>query len=94
MIGDFVIEADSETFDSPAGSLGFDEILVLLNRYRSMVKVAPLAAPQHDYCTPSGRARWPRAARHSQCGPRPVGAQPRPLVLERAASKVAGFTSF
>ena len=56
----------------------------------------PMAAPQLASCAssqgaPGGR---PRAARHSQGGPRPLGSQPRPQVLELAASKVAPFTAF
>ena len=51
--------------------------------------------PQRGSCSnaSSGRA-WPaRAARHSQGGARPVGPQPRPPLLERAASNVAHFTA-
>ena len=60
-----------------------------------MVKVLlpPLAVPQLDSCAFSGRAWWPRAAWHSQCGRQPLGAQPPPQVLELAASKVADFTA-
>ena len=48
---------------------------------------APLAvsAPQLGSCTSSGRAWRPRAARHSQGGPRLLGSRPRPQLLERAA---------
>ena len=46
----------------------------------------PLAVAQLGSC---GRSWWPRAARHSQGGPRPLGPQPWPRVLELAASKVA-----
>ena len=53
-----------------------------------------LAAPRLGSCTPSGRARRPRAARHSQGGPQPLGSQPRPQLLELAASKDAHFTAF
>ena len=53
-----------------------------------------MAAPQLGSCASSGRAWWPRAARHSQGGPRPLGSQPRPQLLERAASKAADFTAF
>ena len=49
----------------------------------------PLAVPQLGSCASSGRSWWPRAARHSQGGPRPPGPQPQPRVLELAASKVA-----
>ena len=62
-----------------------------------MVKVSlpPLAvsAPQLGSRTSSGRACWPRAARHSQGGPRPVGPHPQPQVLELATSKFAHFTA-
>lgn len=51
----------------------------------STVKVAPLAVPQLGSCASSGRAWWPRAARHSQGGPWPLGSWPRPQVVERAA---------
>ena len=62
----------------------------------SMLKaLLPLfALPQPGSCSnaSSGHAWWPRAARHSRGGPRPVGSPPRPPLLERAASKVARFT--
>ena len=53
---------------------------------------APLAVPQLAPCAFSGRAWRLRAARHSQGEPRPLRSQPRPRVLELAASKVAYFT--
>ena len=53
-----------------------------------------LAVPQLGSCTPSGRAWWPRAARHSRGGPRPLGSQPPPQLLALAASKVAYSTAF
>ena len=59
-----------------------------------MFKVQSQCPPQLGSCTLSGRARRPRAARHSQGGPWPLGSQPRPQVLERADSKVAHFTAF
>ena len=51
---------------------------------------APLAAPQLGFCASSGRAWRLWAARHSQEEASPLGAQPLPQVLERAASKAAG----
>ena len=60
-----------------------------------MVKVPSLAAPQLAPCAScSGRALRPRAARHSKGEAQPLRPQPRPQVLERAASKVADFTAF
>ena len=61
---------------------------------------------QHGQSAPLGRAParplhllrallWlPRAARHFQGRPRPLGSQPRPLVLKRASSKVAHSAAF
>merc|ERR1712129_434674 len=69
----------------------------LLLQLSSTAKVVapPLAVRQLGSCSnfSSRRACWPRAARHSQGGPRPLGPQPRPQLLERAASKVADSTS-
>ena len=45
-------------------------------------------------CASSARAWRLWAARHSQSEARPLGSQPRPQLLERAASKVADFTAF
>ena len=59
-----------------------------------MVKVLPLAVPQLAPCAPSGRAWRLWAAQHSRAGPRPLGPQPRPQLLERAVDKVAHFTAF
>ena len=59
-----------------------------------MVKVPPLAVPRLSSCTSSGRAWWLCAARHSQSEAQPVGTQPAPRRLTRAASKVAHFTAF
>ena len=56
--------------------------------------ITSLAAPQLGSCTFSGRAWRLWAARHSQSGSQLLGAQPRPQVLERAASKVADSTAF
>ena len=55
---------------------------------------APLAGPQLGSCASSGRAWRLWAARHSQEEAEPLGAQPRPRVLERAASKAADFSAF
>ena len=55
---------------------------------------APWQRPQLAPCASSGRVWWPRAARHSQGGPRPLGSQPPPQLLERAASKVADSAAF
>ena len=55
---------------------------------------ASLAVPQLGSCSSSGRAWWPRTARHSRGGPRPLGSQPLPQLLKLAASKVAHFTAF
>ena len=54
----------------------------------------PWAVPQLGSCASSGRAsrRW--AARHSQEEAGPLGAQPSPRVLKRAASKAADVTAF
>ena len=48
--------------------------------------------PELGCCASSGRARWPRGARHSQAAEHShgrMGAQPTPQVHTRAASKVA-----
>ena len=55
---------------------------------------APLAVPQLAPCASSGSAWWLCAARHSQSEARPLGSQPPPQLLERAASKVVHFTAF
>ena len=57
---------------------------------------APLGSmvPQLGSCASSGRACRLRAARHSQGGPRSLGSQPRPQLLELATSKAAHFTAF
>ena len=60
----------------------------------SMAKVPTLAAPELDSCTSSERAWRLCAARHSQGEDQPLGAPPRPQLLERAASKVADLTAF
>ena len=60
----------------------------------SMAKVPTLAAPELDSCTSSERAWRLCAARHSQGEAQPLGAPPRPQLLERAASKVADLTAF
>ena len=59
-----------------------------------MVRVPPFAVSQLGSRTSSGRVWRPHAPRHSRGGPRPLGSQPRPQLLERAASKVADFTAF
>ena len=51
-----------------------------------------MAEPQLGSCTSSGPAWRLRAARHSREEASPLGTQPLPRVLERAASKVADFT--
>ena len=55
---------------------------------------ARLAVPQLGSCGSSGRAWRLREARHAQKETDPLGAQPLPLVLERAASEAADFTAF
>ena len=57
----------------------------------SVFKVPPFALAQLGPCTSSGRAWRLWAARHSQGEASPLGAQPPPRLLERAASKVAIF---
>ena len=61
-----------------------------------MVKVLlpALAAPQLGPRASSGRAWRFRVAPHSQGGTQPLGPQPPPPGLKRAASKVAGSTVF
>ena len=54
----------------------------------------PLAVPQPAPCTSSRRAWRLCAAQHSQGEAQPLGAQPPPRGLERAASKVAHLTAF
>ena len=56
--------------------------------------ITPLAVPQLAPCASSGRAWRLWAARHSQSEAQPLGAQPRPQLLERAASNVAHFAAF
>ena len=60
----------------------------------SVVKVPPLAVPQLGSCASSERTWRLWAARHSQEVSGPLGAQPRPRVLELAASKAAEVTAF
>ena len=55
---------------------------------------APLVAPELAPCASSGRAWWLQAARHSQGDAQPLGPQPPPRGLTRAASRVADFTAF
>ena len=55
---------------------------------------AVFAVPQLGSCASSGRARRLWLAWHSQGEAQPLGAQPMPRVLERAASKVAESTAF
>ena len=57
-----------------------------------MVQVLPLGVI--GSCTSSGRAWGLWAARHSQEEADPLGAQPLPRLLERAASKAADSTAF
>ena len=47
--------------------------------------------PELGACTSPGRAWRSRAARHSRSAPRPLGSQPRPQLLERAASQSRAF---
>ena len=54
---------------------------------------AALAVPQLGSCSSSGRGLWLWAARYSQIEAQPLGAQPPPRGLKRAASKVADFTA-
>ena len=58
-----------------------------------MAKVPALAGPQLAPCASSGRAWRLCAAQHSQGEAQPLGAQPPPRGLERAASKVADSTA-
>ena len=51
-----------------------------------MVKSAAWAAPQPGSCASSGHAWRLWAAQHSQEEAEPLGAQPLPRMLERAAS--------
>ena len=55
---------------------------------------APWAAPQLGSCASSGRAWRLWAGRLSQEEAGPLGAQPLPRMLERAASIAADFTAF
>ena len=68
--------------------------LVDLGLARQHGQSAPWAAPQLGSCASSGRAWRLRAAPHSQEEADPLGAQPLPRVLERAASIAAHFTAF
>ena len=63
-------------------------------RHLDMFQSGPLAVSKLGSCASSGRAWRLWVARHSQEEPRPLGAQPLPRVLERAASKATGFTAF
>ena len=65
-----------------------------VHQYASMVKVPALAVPQLGSCAFSERAWQLWAALDSQKEAGPLGAQPLPRVLERAASKAADFTAF
>ena len=65
-----------------------------IGAHRSTVKVPLFAVPQLGSCASSGHAWRLRAARHSQEEAGPLGAQPLPLLLERAASKAAHFPAF
>ena len=55
---------------------------------------APRAAPQLGSSASSGRSWRLWAARHSQGEAQPLGAQPLPRLLVRAASKAADPTAF
>ena len=57
-------------------------------------ETGPLTVPQLRSCSSSGFAWRLWAARQSQGEAQALGAQPPPLVLERAISKVAYFTAF
>ena len=63
-------------------------------RHLDMFQSGPLAVSKLGSCASSGRAWRLWVARHSQEEPGPLGAQPLPRVLERAASKATGFTAF
>ena len=53
------------------------------------------SAPARLLCASSGRTlRLWELARHSQGEAQPLGAQPLPRLLERAASKAADYTAF
>ena len=55
MISSFVQMADSEAVESPAGSIGFDEMLTLLNRYREEEReMVDNYAPTGDENDPHG----------------------------------------
>ena len=60
----------------------------------SVLKVALWQWPSSAPVPPQGAPGGPRAARHSQGGPRPLGPQPRPQLLELAAPKAADFAAF
>ena len=57
-----------------------------LGLHANMVKVSALAAPELVSCGSSVCAWRLWAARHSQSKAQPLGSQPRPQVLELAAS--------
>ena len=67
-----------------AHSRGFDAGGASVSR-----QTTPLTAPQLGPCASSGHAWRLRAARHSQEEAGPLGAQPRPRLLEPASSTVA-----
>ena len=52
------------------------------------------SAPARPLCLLVVRLVAPSSSAHSRGGPRPPGSQPRPQLLELAASKDAHFTAF
>ena len=62
--------------------------------WRASTVKASLAVTKLGSCASSERAWRLWAARHSQGEASPLGAQPLPRVLERAASQAAYFTAF
>ena len=71
---------------------GFESVPLKHMGLACMVKWPALAAPQLGACASSGCAWLLFAARHSQEEAVPLGAQPPPRGLTRAASKVADLT--
>ena len=71
----------SATGDSEEGSFATSAQPITEGGVSSMVRVPPLAAPELGSCTSSGRAWWPRAARHSQGRGQATG---RPATPSRA----------
>ena len=60
-------------------------------RQHGYLAITPLAVPPLATCASPGRAWRLYAARHSQSEAQPLGARPRPPLLERAAFKSGPF---